>query len=104
MNDHTSKLGAEIAKAKKDIDKLSSEQTTLNYEFIEFRDKQIMEVLQQAAKLQLESMTAKIESKDFHDKIAMLLKDLKTLQSKVMDPAFLEAHAGGKVSEEDLKQ
>ena len=48
--------------------------TKLNTEFKTHRNQSISDTASIASQLQLDSLTAKIESKEFHDKIQKLLK------------------------------
>lgn len=78
-NEHYSKLENEFKKVQNDIEKFMQDFSTMHNDFGQFKNKQIEDTAEQAAKFQLEQLTTKIESKDLNEKLTSVMKDLKEL-------------------------
>ncbi len=102
LESQTTKFETELKNALRDIDKIATEVTELMYDFKDHKDKAVRDTLQQAAQLQMESMTSKIESSDIYQKLDELFKNAGQNDSLIKEKfqRFMDEHSQEMKAEE----
>ena len=73
LENNTSRMDSELKNHTRELDRINQGMSEFYTEFKKHKDEQVNEVMQLATQVQLETLTAKIESKDFNDRLTRLM-------------------------------
>lgn len=96
----------EIKNTRRDVDKVATELTELLYDYKELKDKATRDIMDQATRLELETMTSKLESMDIYHKLDELMHNSNQTDTIIKErfEKFMNENSGELKEEQKKKE